>query len=113
MKLAIMTTYHMSLVTVKKVKSNYRKAFQIKGRAMTFRVSRRLFSHSTTLQNRLIKFRYGASKHQQSSPSTPSQTAQQQQAQGAAIWDFELPARFKRRYLDEQEIAVINNGGPL
>lgn len=80
---------------------------------MLSQVSRRSISYTPTLQNRLIKFRYGASKNQviPTTASKPNQTSQQ--AQGAAIWDFELPIRFKRRNLDEQEIAVINNGGPL
>ncbi|XP_076260025.1 uncharacterized protein LOC143196249 [Rhynchophorus ferrugineus] len=78
----------------------------------------RNFSLTSKLGHRLIKFRYGA--HRNDANSTGSQTGQssskvgtQSQASTEAIWDFQLPPRWRRAPLSEEECAVINNGGPL
>lgn len=75
----------------------------------------RSISNSPKLRSRLIKFRYGIRNDSQTSqvitggsPSNPKQTSSEE-----AIWDFQIPGRWRRKPLDEEEIAVINNGGPL
>lgn len=63
-----------------------------------------------------IKFRYGPSRDQH---QTNQSSGQQQTATGGKsvsnepIYDFQIPQRWRRRPLSEEEIAVINNGGPL
>lgn len=80
-------------------------------------ITTRSISFAPKLRARLIKFRYGAARDQ------PSSAAQQHTSTeagksvpsrpGEAIYDFEVPAKWKRKPLSEEEIAVINNGGPL
>ncbi|XP_018574537.1 uncharacterized protein LOC108913467 [Anoplophora glabripennis] len=78
----------------------------------------RMLSLTPKLRARLIKFRYGPARDQQtSSAATPASAGSiqhhQNQQPGEALWDFQIPSRWKRRPLTEEEIAVINNGGPL
>jgi len=48
-----------------------------------------------------------------SAPSTPMPKLKQNEAyQLPVIEDWQLPLRFQRRPLDEEEIAYINRGGP-
>jgi len=48
-----------------------------------------------------------------SAPSTPMPKLKQNEAyQMPVIEDWQLPSRFQRRPLDEEEIAYINRGGP-
>lgn len=75
-----------------------------------------MLSITPKLRARLIKFRYGPSRDQQTSSATTASasTAGSYQPQpGEPLWDFQIPPRWKRRPLNEEEIAVINNGGPL
>ncbi|CAH1283649.1 unnamed protein product [Diabrotica balteata] len=80
-------------------------------------IATRSVSFTPRMSHRLIKFRYGLAKTQQAQPAAASksgiQGGQQAQGQGAVLWDFELPPRFRRKAIDDSEIAVINNGGPL
>lgn len=75
----------------------------------------RSISCTTTLRSRLIKFRYGVRNDHQSGQVTTTQSASKpsQMHQGETIWDFQIPQRWKRKQIDEEEMAVINNGGPL
>ncbi|XP_021968636.1 28S ribosomal protein S36, mitochondrial [Folsomia candida] len=46
-------------------------------------------------------------------PSAPATPLKQNEAyQLPSIEDWQLPSRFQRRPLDEEEIAFINRGGP-
>lgn len=65
----------------------------------------------------LIRFRYGASRD--SKPATVSTTAQSVSKKpsstsqsGEPIYDFQIPQRWRRRPISEEEIAFINRGGP-
>ncbi|XP_030383348.1 uncharacterized protein LOC115630852 isoform X1 [Scaptodrosophila lebanonensis] len=66
----------------------------------------------------LIQFRKGgagivASNSQSASPSQASEKAAEgKKANGSAIEDWELPARFARKPIDPVEAEYINNGGP-
>lgn len=77
----------------------------------------RTLSLSTTLRHPSIKFRYGPARTQ-SQKSGESQSPTQAAGKGAQaasqepIYDFQLPPRFRRRLLSEEEIAYINRGGP-
>lgn len=75
----------------------------------------RMLSLTSRLRARLIKFRHGPARDQQTSSVTApaSTTGSHQQQPGEPLWDFQIPPRWKRRPLSEDEIAVINNGGPL
>nr|XP_008195193.1 PREDICTED: 28S ribosomal protein S36, mitochondrial [Tribolium castaneum] len=63
-----------------------------------------------------IRFRYGASRDHKTATSGPtgaplaSPGAMPQP--GEAIYDFQIPQRWRRRPLSEEEIAYINRGGP-
>ncbi|KAJ8984188.1 hypothetical protein NQ317_011097 [Molorchus minor] len=80
---------------------------------MIYSISTRMLSITPKLRSRLIKFRYGPSRGQQSS-SVPhvatQQTPSSKPQPGEAIWDFQIPPRWRRKPLDENEINVINNG---
>ncbi|CAH1117217.1 unnamed protein product [Phaedon cochleariae] len=82
---------------------------------MLNQITLRSLSFTPKLRARLIKFRYGSSRSQpNSTPKSQEGATQIKQAQSTEpIWDFQIPQRFKRKPLDDQEIAVINNGGPL
>lgn len=68
---------------------------------------------SPNLRSRLIKFRYGGRADQTGQVTTQTKTNVTHIAPEEAIWDFQIPQKWKRKRLDEDEIAVINNGGPL
>lgn len=77
-------------------------------------VSTRSLSLTSKLKLPMIKFRYG-SKGSQSSASTPppaASTSQKHAKPGEAIYDFQLPARYRRVPLSAEEINYINSGGP-
>lgn len=77
-------------------------------------ISTRTISHSPHLRSRLIKFRYGIrNDHQTGQVTSTGPSITKQRSSQEAIWDFQIPQRWRRKPLDEQEIAVINNGGPL
>lgn len=64
-----------------------------------------------------IRFRYGASRGNEKaaapvSAASSSSSGKATQASAEPIWDFQLPTRFRRRPLSEEEIAYINRGGP-
>lgn len=84
---------------------------------MLNQISQRSISCTPKLRARLIKFRYGVRNEQHSAAAqhSGSQTGKSGKTTqpGESIWDFQIPARWRRKPLDEQEIAVINNGGPL
>lgn len=71
---------------------------------------------SAKLRFPLIKFRHGTAREQHQKPaaeaaksaSNASQTTQSSEV----IYDFQLPLRFKRKPISEEEIAYINRGGP-
>lgn len=77
----------------------------------------RRLSVSSTVKCPLIKFRYGADRVQ-SQKSNEAQSSTQAPNKGTLsagqepIYDFQLPPRFRRRLLSEEEIAYINRGGP-
>lgn len=75
----------------------------------------RSISCTSKLRSRLIKFRYGIrNDHQTGQVTTPqSPPSPIQMPPGEAIWDFQIPQKWRRKQLDDNEIAVINNGGPL
>ncbi|XP_030383349.1 uncharacterized protein LOC115630852 isoform X2 [Scaptodrosophila lebanonensis] len=56
----------------------------------------------------LIQFRKGGA----GIVASNSQSASPSQANGSAIEDWELPARFARKPIDPVEAEYINNGGP-
>jgi len=72
----------------------------------------------------MIKFRSGSGGHavtgHSSAPVTSSQNPAKQAAGAGAsqasssgtIEDWQLPARYRRRPISEEEIAYINRGGP-
>jgi len=74
---------------------------------------------SPKLRIPLIKFRYGGSRgqHQKPAPSKgggaspTSQNHTRPKSSGEAVPDFQLPLRFKRKPLTEEEIEHINRGG--
>lgn len=77
----------------------------------------RAISLTTKLRHPSIKFRYGPAREQSQKSSEPQSAASgsskgAQAAQQEAIYDFQLPPRFRRRLLSEEEIAYINRGGP-
>lgn len=77
----------------------------------------RTLSLSTTLKQPLIKFRYGPDRAQSQKSNEPQSSTQAaskgaQSASQEPIYDFQLPPRFRRRLLSEDEIAYINRGGP-
>ncbi|XP_017771864.1 PREDICTED: uncharacterized protein LOC108559195 [Nicrophorus vespilloides] len=65
-----------------------------------------------------IKFRYGGNKsaapaHTIASPTASAPPAKAQAAASAAsIYDFQLPLRYKRKPIEQEEIDYINRGGP-
>ncbi|XP_023017442.2 uncharacterized protein isoform X1 [Leptinotarsa decemlineata] len=79
-------------------------------------ITTRSISCSPRLRSRLIKFRYGSSRDQQTASSTAQPKGEVPKSgikHEEAIWDFQIAPRYRRKPLDEEEIAVINNGGPL
>lgn len=82
---------------------------------MWVQLSTRAISSTSNLRSRLIKFRYGTRNDQQTGQVTTTQTQSNHSpvTPGEAIWDFQIPQRWKRKELEPEEIAVINNGGPL
>lgn len=85
---------------------------------MLSQISYRSISCTPKLRSRLIKFRHGvrtaqAGTQEHRSTAGDQQTQLGQPQSGEPIWDFQIPARWRRKPLDEEEIAVINNGGPL
>lgn len=77
----------------------------------------RPLSLSSTLRYPSIRFRYGPARtqNQKSNESQSSIQAPSKGTQAASqepIYDFQLPPRFRRRLLSEEEIAYINRGGP-
>ncbi|XP_030759443.1 uncharacterized protein LOC115884876 [Sitophilus oryzae] len=79
----------------------------------------RNLSLTSKLGHRLIKFRYGPHRNvpsgsgTQSAQSSAKAGSKTQGSSAEAIWDFQIPARWRRAPLSEEECAVINNGGPL
>lgn len=75
----------------------------------------RSISCTPKLRSRLIKFRHGIRNDHQTGQVTTSQSSQSSTnvQSEEPIWDFQIPQRWKRKQLDDEEIAVINNGGPL
>lgn len=63
----------------------------------------------------MIKFRYGLSRDH-NNPAATTSAGNSQQASinqpGQVIYDFQIPARWKRKPLSEEEIEYINRGGP-
>ncbi|VEN56089.1 unnamed protein product [Callosobruchus maculatus] len=80
-------------------------------------ITTRSISRSPQLRSRLIKFRYGPARDQQTSSAQHSGGGDQKKgalaAPGEPIYDFQIPPRWRRKPLSEEEIAVINNGGPV
>lgn len=77
----------------------------------------RTLSLSGNLRHPSIKFRYGPTRTQSQKSGDIQATAQVQNkgapsASQEPIYDFQLPPRFRRRLLSEEEIAYINRGGP-
>lgn len=63
----------------------------------------------------MIKFRYGLSRDHNNPAATTSAGSSQQASinqPGQVIYDFQIPARWKRKPLSEEEIEYINRGGP-
>ncbi|KAJ8930611.1 hypothetical protein NQ314_016524 [Rhamnusium bicolor] len=81
---------------------------------MIYMTTTRMLSVTPKVRTKLIKFRYGSSRGQQASHAQefPGKQvlASSSVQSGEAIWDFQIPPRWRRRPLDEDEIAVINNG---
>lgn len=82
---------------------------------MLSQLATRSISFTPKLRLRLIKFRHGVrNDHQSGQVNTTATSSQPIQASSQeAVWDFQIPQRWRRKPLDEQEIAIINNGGPL
>lgn len=81
---------------------------------MWSQLTTRSISFTSKLRSRLIKFRHGIRNDHQSGQVTTTATSKPTQASSEeAVWDFQIPQRWRRKPLDEQEIAIINNGGPL
>ncbi|KAL1513872.1 hypothetical protein ABEB36_003213 [Hypothenemus hampei] len=86
---------------------------------MSQAIGLRYISQTAKLGHRLIKFRYGPQRDQQQTAGGQHSSAADgkpkigQQASQEAIWDFQIPVRWRRAPLTEEECAVINNGGPL
>lgn len=63
-----------------------------------------------------IRFRYGASRDQKAATSatnvSSSQPGGSKSQPGEPIYDFQIPQRWRRRPMSEEEIAYINRGGP-
>ncbi|KAH1007990.1 hypothetical protein HUJ04_005150 [Dendroctonus ponderosae] len=84
---------------------------------MSQTICTRGISQSARLGHRLIKFRYGPNRNQQAPAG--SQTIRQGASKSTSsssqepIWDFQIPVRWRRAPLSEEECAVINNGGPV
>lgn len=74
----------------------------------------RTLTLTAKLRNPSIRFRYGTREHQKSAPPPASSgsSTKATQVTSEPIYDFQLPERFKRRPLSEEEIAYINRGGP-
>lgn len=61
----------------------------------------------------MIKFRYGISRGPpQTTPSESSHAAASINQPGQVIYDFQIPTRWRRKPLSEEEIEYINRGGP-
>ncbi|KAG5886804.1 hypothetical protein JTB14_031447 [Gonioctena quinquepunctata] len=59
-------------------------------------ITTRFISCTPRLRSRLIKFRYGSSRGQQSSSSLgqpQGEAPKSTKSQGEAIWDFQIPPR--------------------
>lgn len=82
----------------------------------------RLYSIGANVRLPSIKFRHGTNMNTQSASSAaPVKVAMSDAVKTAAvgtqganepIWDFQLPLKYRRKPLDEEEIAYINRGGP-
>lgn len=75
-------------------------------------MSFRTISLCNQLRTPMIKFRYGHNIPQVSaSPGNP-QVAASINKPGEVIYDFQIPSRWRRKPLSEEEIDYINRGGP-
>lgn len=74
----------------------------------------RSLSLTSKLKLPMIKFRYGSKRSQPSAnPLPPPATASQKQVGAAgAIYDFQLPPRYRRIPLSPEEMDYVNTGGP-
>lgn len=75
----------------------------------------RLLHFTSKLKCPTIKFRHGL-EHQKptiGSASSASSRKQTPTQSNEPIYDFQLPRRFQRKPLAEEEIAVINAGGAI
>ncbi|KAK9891041.1 hypothetical protein WA026_013369 [Henosepilachna vigintioctopunctata] len=74
----------------------------------------RTISLCSKLRTPLIKFRYGLSRdHKPPAVSTAAANPKNTNVEsGEAIYDFQIPARWRRKPLSEEECDYINRGGP-
>ncbi|XP_044744530.1 uncharacterized protein LOC123306549 [Coccinella septempunctata] len=79
-------------------------------------MSYRTISLCNKLRTPMIKFRYGISRDHNNPPAATSPVNSQAAAginqPGQVIYDFQIPARWRRKPLSEEEIDYINRGGP-
>lgn len=69
---------------------------------------------ASLLRSPSIKFRYGPFREQKSSAgvSSGSSTSKQSSQSREVVYDFQLPMRFKRKGMEQEEMDYINRGGP-
>lgn len=80
-------------------------------------IPHRTFSVGSKLRMPSIRFRYGASRDQKpaAAPARTAAAAAPSPADAVApgvIYDFQIPQRWRRRPISDEEIAYINRGGP-
>lgn len=80
---------------------------------MNFRLITRQLSVASKLRTPAIKFRYGPGRDVKSASVGTGNTFNQTQTKqsSAAIYDFQLPSKYRRKQLSEEEIEYINRGG--
>ncbi|CAO1391269.1 unnamed protein product [Diamesa hyperborea] len=64
----------------------------------------------------MIKFRKGGNQTTQATPAaaaTAPASNTRHASSGPVIEDWQLPQRYQRRPIDDQEIAAINSGGAM
>lgn len=79
------------------------------------KISARSITLSASLfRNPSIKFRHGPFREQKSSAglSSGSRSSKQSSQSREVVYDFQLPMRFKRKPIDQEEMDYINRGGP-